>query len=107
MSRSLSLPSDETCRERSKIFLKNVARYKEILKSYITEKKYEELEEILAANSKNSKDNQNNSLITPPKSLTATLKPHQIEGLSWLVNQYNTCTNSILGDEMGLGSKLN
>ncbi|KAI8024668.1 putative helicase CHR10 [Camellia lanceoleosa] len=38
--------------------------------------------------------------------VTATLKPHQIEGLSWLIQRYQIGVNVILGDEMGLGKTL-
>ncbi|KAL7590939.1 hypothetical protein Lser_V15G31830 [Lactuca serriola] len=38
--------------------------------------------------------------------VTATLKPHQIEGLSWLIRRYLIGVNVILGDEMGLGKTL-
>ncbi|KVH88630.1 hypothetical protein Ccrd_026265 [Cynara cardunculus var. scolymus] len=45
--------------------------------------------------------------------VNATLKPHQIEGLSWLIRRYLTGVNVILGDEpfncywqMGLGKTL-
>ncbi|XP_006347926.1 chromodomain-helicase-DNA-binding protein 1-like isoform X1 [Solanum tuberosum] len=36
----------------------------------------------------------------------ATLKPHQVEGVSWLVRRYLLGVNVILGDEMGLGKTL-
>ncbi|XP_019252245.1 PREDICTED: probable helicase CHR10 isoform X1 [Nicotiana attenuata] len=36
----------------------------------------------------------------------ATLKPHQIEGVSWLIRRYRLGVNVILGDEMGLGKTL-
>ncbi|KAM3323025.1 hypothetical protein P3S67_004176 [Capsicum chacoense] len=32
----------------------------------------------------------------------ATLKPHQIEGVSWLVRRYRLGVNVILGDEVSL-----
>nr|XP_011469260.1 PREDICTED: chromodomain-helicase-DNA-binding protein 1-like isoform X2 [Fragaria vesca subsp. vesca] len=38
--------------------------------------------------------------------VTATLKPHQVEGVSWLIRRYNLGVNVILGDEMGLGKTL-
>ncbi|KAD5316947.1 hypothetical protein E3N88_16893 [Mikania micrantha] len=38
--------------------------------------------------------------------VTARLKPHQIEGLSWLIRRYLIGANVILGDEMGLGKTL-
>ncbi|PRQ57238.1 putative DNA helicase chromatin remodeling SNF2 family [Rosa chinensis] len=38
--------------------------------------------------------------------VTATLKPHQVEGVSWLIRRYNLGVNVVLGDEMGLGKTL-
>ncbi|BFG21473.1 hypothetical protein CerSpe_077470 [Prunus speciosa] len=38
--------------------------------------------------------------------VTASLKPHQVEGVSWLIRRYNLGVNVILGDEMGLGKTL-
>ncbi|KAJ6679384.1 CHROMODOMAIN-HELICASE-DNA-BINDING PROTEIN 3-RELATED-RELATED [Salix purpurea] len=38
--------------------------------------------------------------------VTATLKPHQLEGISWLIQRYRLGVNVILGDEMGLGKTL-
>ncbi|GMY23292.1 probable helicase CHR10 isoform X1 [Fagus crenata] len=38
--------------------------------------------------------------------ITATLKPYQVEGVSWLIRRYNLGVNVILGDEMGLGKTL-
>ncbi|XP_077235394.1 SNF2 domain-containing protein / helicase domain-containing protein [Tasmannia lanceolata] len=36
----------------------------------------------------------------------ASLKPHQVEGVSWLIRRYVLGVNVILGDEMGLGKTL-
>ncbi|KAK4414628.1 putative helicase CHR10 [Sesamum alatum] len=38
--------------------------------------------------------------------VTAALKPHQVEGVSWLIRRYHLGVNVILGDEMGLGKTL-
>lgn len=38
--------------------------------------------------------------------VTAALKPHQIDGVSWLIRRYLLGVNVILGDEMGLGKTL-
>ncbi|WOL06240.1 hypothetical protein Cni_G14972 [Canna indica] len=38
--------------------------------------------------------------------IAATLKPHQIEGVSWLIRRYHLGVNVVLGDEMGLGKTL-
>ena len=41
-----------------------------------------------------------------PSGVTATLKPYQLDGLSFLVHMYNNGMSPILGDEMGLGKTL-
>ncbi|PKA64154.1 Putative chromatin-remodeling complex ATPase chain [Apostasia shenzhenica] len=38
--------------------------------------------------------------------VSAVLKPHQLEGVSWLIRRYELGVNVILGDEMGLGKTL-
>ena len=46
------------------------------------------------------------SLATMPKEVTATMKPYQREGLSFLVYMHKNGMSAILGDEMGLGKTL-
>jgi SWI/SNF-related matrix-associated actin-dependent regulator of chromatin subfamily A member 5 len=41
-----------------------------------------------------------------PKGVTATMKPYQLSGLSYMVHLYNNGFSGILGDEMGLGKTL-
>ncbi|KAF2032487.1 hypothetical protein EK21DRAFT_60785 [Setomelanomma holmii] len=41
-----------------------------------------------------------------PKGVTATMKPYQLSGLSYLVYLYRNGFSGILGDEMGLGKTL-
>ncbi|KAJ4313163.1 hypothetical protein N0V94_007092 [Neodidymelliopsis sp. IMI 364377] len=41
-----------------------------------------------------------------PKGVTATMKPYQLSGLSYMVYLYNNGFSGILGDEMGLGKTL-
>lgn len=41
-----------------------------------------------------------------PVGVTATMKPYQLSGLSYLVHLYNNGFSGILGDEMGLGKTL-
>jgi SNF2 family DNA or RNA helicase len=41
-----------------------------------------------------------------PKGVTATMKPYQLSGLSYLVHLYRNGFSGILGDEMGLGKTL-
>ncbi|KAF2845503.1 ISWI chromatin-remodeling complex ATPase-like protein ISW2 [Plenodomus tracheiphilus IPT5] len=45
-------------------------------------------------------------LTEQPEGVTATMKPYQLSGLSYLVHLYNNGFSGILGDEMGLGKTL-
>ncbi|GAB2271003.1 hypothetical protein Dimus_005857 [Dionaea muscipula] len=40
------------------------------------------------------------SVDTEGLGITATLKPHQVEGVSWLIRRYSLGVNVILGDEV-------
>ena len=42
----------------------------------------------------------------PDSLVGGTLKPYQVEGLSWLVSLFNNNLNGILADEMGLGKTI-
>ncbi|KAF2659144.1 hypothetical protein K491DRAFT_216268 [Lophiostoma macrostomum CBS 122681] len=46
------------------------------------------------------------ALTEQPRGVTATMKPYQLSGLSFLVHLYNNGFSGILGDEMGLGKTL-
>ncbi|GAB7361681.1 hypothetical protein MBLNU230_g1730t1 [Neophaeotheca triangularis] len=46
------------------------------------------------------------TLTDQPASVQATMKPYQLQGLSFLVHMYNNGMSAILGDEMGLGKTL-
>ncbi|KAF1349007.1 SNF2 family N-terminal domain-containing protein [Delphinella strobiligena] len=48
----------------------------------------------------------NSQLQSQPKNITATMKPYQLRGLSFLVSMYKNGMSCILGDEMGLGKTL-
>jgi len=41
-----------------------------------------------------------------PSTITATMRPYQVEGLNWLVKLHDNGINGILADEMGLGKTL-
>lgn len=41
-----------------------------------------------------------------PAHVNATLRPYQVEGVNWIVAQYNMGVGGILGDEMGLGKTI-
>ena len=63
-----------------------------------------------AANSSSlsqSSGSQKQPVISQPATLSGvTLKPYQLEGLSWLVSLYENGLNGILADEMGLGKTI-
>ena len=44
--------------------------------------------------------------ITPPDGLQATLRPYQIEGVTWLQNLRERNVGGVLADDMGLGKTL-
>ena len=44
--------------------------------------------------------------ITPPAELKATLRPYQIEGVTWLQNLRERSVGGVLADDMGLGKTL-
>ena len=43
---------------------------------------------------------------TTPGYVDAEMRPYQLEGLSWYIDQHDKGANSIMGDEMGLGKTL-
>ena len=43
---------------------------------------------------------------TPPYVEQAEMRPYQLDGLSWFIEQHDKGANSIMGDEMGLGKTL-
>ncbi|KAK6162592.1 hypothetical protein DH2020_002433 [Rehmannia glutinosa] len=53
-----------------------------------------------------SRASQEARIDTSEFEITAALKPHQVEGVSWLIRRYHLGVNVILGDEMGLGKTL-
>jgi SNF2 family DNA or RNA helicase/uncharacterized Zn finger protein len=45
-------------------------------------------------------------LIDPPSSMTASLRPYQLRGFSWMVKNAKIGIGSIIADDMGLGKTL-
>lgn len=45
-------------------------------------------------------------LLSQPDGVMATMKPYQLEGLTFLVHMYRNGMSAVLGDEMGLGKTL-
>jgi SNF2 family DNA or RNA helicase len=53
-----------------------------------------------------SADAQGQGICLPDLGVTADLKPHQLDGVAWLIRRYRLGVNVVLGDEMGLGKTL-
>ena len=64
------------------------------------------LQKVHALTGKQIDMNYRDALVPQPQGVTATMKPYQLEGLTFLVHMYQNGTPAILGDEMGLGKTL-
>jgi len=122
-----SLPVSEI-NQASSDRLTSLVRYRKIFEPFIPPKVMQLLNELLLfknnnSNSNNNISNNNNStkggqqqqtdfdddiILSQPPSLSAdcVMKGYQLDGLSWLVRNYNRAINCILADEMGLGKTL-
>ncbi|XP_020587295.1 probable helicase CHR10 isoform X2 [Phalaenopsis equestris] len=60
--------------------------------------------EIVLASDQRTNDNI--PLDSAELGVSGVLKPHQIEGVSWLIHRYELGVNVLLGDEMGLGKTV-
>ncbi len=65
-----------------------------------------ETNETLANLGRNLRDVASLPSVTPPKSITAKLRPYQLDGFRWLQFLANTGLNGILADDMGLGKTI-
>ena len=80
----------------------------EELKPFVTKKTYRSLQSALALSSPCERDRPFSGSCERevPKAIRATLRKYQVEGLSWLVDRYDSGINCVLADEMGLGKTL-
>lgn len=110
--RSLMIPRSEV-EDSAHIRFVSLSRHRHVLQPFITEKVYEKLEACVSeAKSLSSKahirvlDNSSIDIVhQQPKTITnCTMRQYQLEGLNWMIQQYEQRINSVLGDEMGLGS---
>ncbi|KAF8780320.1 hypothetical protein HU200_001420 [Digitaria exilis] len=53
-----------------------------------------------------SADAQDQGTRLPALDVTADLKPHQLDGVAWLIRRYRLGVNVVLGTQMGLGKTL-
>lgn len=97
----------EECEAAVERSFQTMVRHRSALEPFVTPKVFAKLRHFAAeGKNKNAKKVMEvEEVVEQPHTLskTCTMRPYQIEGLSWLVRQYDTCVNSILGDEMGLG----
>jgi ATP-dependent DNA helicase len=96
------------CEEADQIRLNSLARHRTILEPFISEKMMHKLEQAVTEKKcgRFSNTDTTNRFAQPPTITNCTLRDYQLEGFNWLLQQYDLRINSILGDEMGLGSKL-
>lgn len=105
-----------TIEEGDQIRLMSLSRHLSSLKSFVTDKVYGKLQAVgnnyKASASSSSKrrllDDDTIEVIHPqPKTVVnCVMRQYQLEGLNWLIRQYEQRINCVLGDEMGLGSKF-
>jgi SWI/SNF-related matrix-associated actin-dependent regulator of chromatin subfamily A member 5 len=104
-----SIPMHEV--ERSSIDrLVQLSRYRTIFEPFITPKVLKQLNDVLINKPTVGDDDRTFTpqLITQPYCMAPACKmrSYQLEGLSFLVNNYHRSINCILADEMGLGKTL-
>jgi SNF2 family DNA or RNA helicase len=85
----------------------SLSRFTNILKPFMTGKIIKLLEDAQQRNTNNVRD-EDKPPIEQPHTLAGTCKMrnYQVDGLTWIVNQYDKRINSILADEMGLGKTI-
>lgn len=110
---SRSIPISE-CLEGDQIRLKSLCRHRRVLQPFLTEKIYNKLTSLFEEKDFHNRSHRilDNSAIEiehpqPPTVVNCAMRCYQLEGLNWLIQQYDQRINSVLGDEMGLGSKNN
>jgi SNF2 family DNA or RNA helicase len=111
--------------------LLSLVRYRKVFEPFIPPKVMQLLNELLLLKNSNNNTTSSNTtsnnntqggggggqqqtdfdddiILSQPPSLSAgcVMKGYQLEGLSWLVRNYNRAINCILADEMGLGKTL-
>lgn len=96
--------STREVQEHEALRLTSLSRHRNILRPFITEKVYNNLCAAIAH--KVDKEDGDSLVSQPPAMKTCVLREYQLEGLNWLVQNYNAGINCILGDEMGLGKTI-
>lgn len=97
------------CDEAMERSFYSLHRYKNFLEPFVSPTVMKKLKSSVVdtekAKSKNFSNQDHDDIVAQPHTLSksCTMRSYQIEGLSWLVKQYDMSINSILGDEMGLG----
>ena len=104
-----TITSDMLSEAKDKRIL-HLGEFKDVFKSFITQKAYDFLmkeQKKYPANSPFRILSTPELLDQPPSlSKACTLRDYQLKGLTWLVSQHEKRVGSILADEMGLGKTL-
>eukprot|EP01031_Cornospumella_fuschlensis_P038351 gene38351-46606_t len=88
--------------------IRSLSRHRNILRPFVTEKVYNSLCAALELRDSKigSKEDTDALVSQPPTMKSCVLREYQLEGLNWMVQNYNAGINCILGDEMGLGKTI-
>ena len=89
-----SIPTRRNAHEPLQELLDEPRRRVSVQRNRFTEADEQELQRPLA------------QVMGQPKGIQGNMRDYQVEGLRWLVSQYDTGAGGILGDEMGLGKTL-
>ncbi|RYH31620.1 DEAD/DEAH box helicase, partial [archaeon] len=106
---SFSKISTKEVQDMDALRLRSLSRHRNVLRPFVTEKVYNKLCAAIEHRDGRAacKENAEDALVNqPPTMKTCVLREYQLEGLNWLVQNYNAGINCILGDEMGLGKTI-
>lgn len=105
-----------TIEEGNRTRLVSLSRHRHVLQPFITDKVSNQLKacqeqsKLMISQSRfRILDDSSITIVhkQPTTIVNCIMRQYQLEGLNWLIQQYDQRINSILGDEMGLGSKFN
>lgn len=85
--------------EAKEITLQSLSKFQKSFENFVSSK----VMKLLASHDDHPTNISDNVIEEQPKNISKTfqLRSYQLEGLSWLIRQYDSCINSILADEMG------
>jgi SNF2 family DNA or RNA helicase len=92
------------CQEADRLRLQSLAPHRNVLRPFVRDNIFSALTN--AVDRSKLKSEFLELVVEQPKTVkNCVMRSYQLEGLSWMVGNYEKAINCILGDEMGLGSK--